>query len=236
MPVFSFINHKLINAWYICSRTCKGLSFWELICAFCIIILACYRTDLHCHLHWSCLILAFLDDLRDFPTKSPPWYLISERQKISCFCILLFQTFWCSNWLGIFIALLFYHKKHLEKLNQMRGATRPKRAWVAWPTDQVTLPVLVWPSSVFSSPSFYGRLCFAEKGMPYFHNFLRQRRNPSSTSGRAYLLLLEGNHRHRRHWLLLGIGGSIFITSTSPSSSSPMSAPSPPEYSMSYPS
>jgi hypothetical protein len=33
----------------------------------------------------------FLDDLWDFLTKSPPWYLIFGRQKISYFCILLFQ-------------------------------------------------------------------------------------------------------------------------------------------------
>jgi hypothetical protein len=47
--------------------------------------------DLHCYLHWSYLILPFLDDFWDFLTKSPPWYLISGRQKICCFCILLFQ-------------------------------------------------------------------------------------------------------------------------------------------------
>jgi hypothetical protein len=43
------------------------------------------------YLHQSSIIHAFLDDFWDFPTKSPPWYLISRRHKISCFHILMFQ-------------------------------------------------------------------------------------------------------------------------------------------------
>jgi hypothetical protein len=39
----------------------------------------------------SIIIHAFLDDFWDFPTKFSPWYLIPERQKISYFCILMFQ-------------------------------------------------------------------------------------------------------------------------------------------------
>jgi hypothetical protein len=121
-------------------------------------------------------------------------------------------TFWTSNWSGIFIALIFYHEKHLGRLKQTRGATRIKRAWVTRPTMQVAPPVLGWPLSIVSSSSFYGCLRFDRKGTPYFsHNFMRRRwrRNPSFTSGRADLLLLpEGNRRHIYHRLLLGIGGA----------------------------
>jgi hypothetical protein len=135
-----------------------------------------------------------------------------------------------------FTVLLFYHENQLESLKQMRGATRPKRAWVARPTVQAAPPGPVWPLDVVSSPSLYGCLCFDKKGTPYFsHNFLRRRwrRNPSSTSGRAdFLLPPDGNHRHHHHQLLLGVWGSISITS----SSSPTSAPSPPRDSMSSPS
>jgi hypothetical protein len=42
-------------------------------------------------LHQSSIIHAFLDNFRDFPMKSPLWYLISGRQKISYFRILMFQ-------------------------------------------------------------------------------------------------------------------------------------------------
>jgi hypothetical protein len=33
----------------------------------------------------------FLDDLRDFPTKSPPWYLISGRKKSRVFIFCCFR-------------------------------------------------------------------------------------------------------------------------------------------------
>jgi hypothetical protein len=121
----------------------------------------------------------------------------------------------------------------------VRGATRLKRDHVARPTKQAAPPGPVWPLVVASSLSSYGRLHFDKKGMPYFsHNFLRprRRRNPSSTSERANLLQpLEGNRYHRCHRLLLGVGG-ISITSTTPSSSSPTSAPSPYRDSMLPPS
>jgi hypothetical protein len=97
----------------------------------------------------------------------------------------------------------------------MRGATRPKQAWVAWPTDHATPLGLIWPLSIVLSSYLYECLWFDEKGTPYFsHIFLRRRRRrkPSSTSRRADLLLPVGNHRHHRHRLLLGVGGSIFIT------------------------
>jgi hypothetical protein len=122
-------------------------------------------------------------------------------------------------------------------LKQTRGATRPKRAWVAQPIVHAAPVGLVWPSGVVSSSSFYGCLRFDEKGTSYYsHNFLRwQWWNSSSTFGRVILLPPEGNHRHRHHRLLLGVGGSISITSSTPSSLSPTSAPSPPRDSMSPP-
>jgi hypothetical protein len=99
----------------------------------------------------------------------------------------------------------------------MRGATRPKRAWVTQPTYQTAPSGLVWPSSVASALYFYVRLHLGRKPTPYFSsNFLRQRRNPSSTFGRAdpviQLLLPVGNRCHHHHRLLLGMGRSISIT------------------------
>jgi hypothetical protein len=69
-------------------------------------------------------------------------------------------------------------------------------------------PRLVWPSSIISSSYICGCLHLRRKVMPYFfHIFLRQRRNPSSTAGRADLLLpVEGNCCHHCHRILLGIG------------------------------
>jgi hypothetical protein len=88
---------------------------------------------------------------------------------------------------------------------------------------QAAPPGPICPSNVVSSPSFYGCLHLGKKWTPYLsHIFLRQqrRRNPSSTSRRADLLLPpEGNHCYRCHQLLLGVGRSIFII--------PTSAPSP---------
>jgi hypothetical protein len=92
MPIFilstiSSLMHDIVYS-LICSRTSKGLRLGELIHTFCIIILTWYRSDLHCYLHWSWLILPFLDDLQDFLTKSPPWYLIFgiKKSPIFVFC------------------------------------------------------------------------------------------------------------------------------------------------------
>jgi hypothetical protein len=100
--------------------------------------------------------------------QSIPLYLISVRQKSPVSYFAESGIFWCSNWSGIFTALLFYHEKHLEKFKKMRGATRHKRAWVAWPTNQAAPPWLIWPSCVSSSPYFYGCLHFIEKGCYIF--------------------------------------------------------------------
>jgi hypothetical protein len=42
-------------------------------------------------LHYSFITHAFLDDLRDFPTKSPPQYLIFGRQKSPVFVFCCFS-------------------------------------------------------------------------------------------------------------------------------------------------
>ena len=54
----------------ICSRTSKDLSLGELIRAFCIIIIYTYMHHIGSYLPHYIIILAYLDDLRDFPTKS----------------------------------------------------------------------------------------------------------------------------------------------------------------------
>jgi hypothetical protein len=114
--------------------------------------------------------------------------------------------------LGIFIVSIFYHEKHLERWYHMRGATRLKPAWVAWPTRQTVPPGPICPLIVTSPQSSYVRLRFDRKGTLYFcHNFLRRwrRQNPSCTSGKANLLLLpEGNRSHQHHRLLLGVGAA----------------------------
>jgi hypothetical protein len=73
----------------------EGMCSWRrgrlLIRAFYIIIFASYRTSLYYYLHQLFIIHALLDDFRDFPINFLPWYFISERQKISCFYILMFQ-------------------------------------------------------------------------------------------------------------------------------------------------
>jgi hypothetical protein len=127
-----------------------GGGAWPLglvIRAFCIIIFASFRTSLYYYLHQSFIFHALLDDFRDFSIKSPPWYLTSRRLKISCFLYFdVSGTFWTSIWSGIFTVLIFNHKKQLERLQQTRGVTRPKRA----------------------APSSYVCLHFEIKGMPYF--------------------------------------------------------------------
>ena len=69
LSTISSLMHDMIHS-LICLRTSKGLSLGELIRAFCIIIIATYRTSFYCYLHWSFIIYALLDDLWDFPTKS----------------------------------------------------------------------------------------------------------------------------------------------------------------------
>jgi hypothetical protein len=86
----SFINHKLIDTWYrLFAYLLKGeqrFKVGELIRAFCIIILPWYSSDLPCYLHFikpcSTLFRWFLGLSYKVPTL---------REKISCFCILLFQ-------------------------------------------------------------------------------------------------------------------------------------------------
>ena len=70
LSTVSSLIHDMIYS-LICSRTSKGLSLGELIHAFCIIILASYRTISYGYSHCLSIIHAFLDDFRDFSTKSP---------------------------------------------------------------------------------------------------------------------------------------------------------------------
>jgi hypothetical protein len=136
---------------------------------FCIIIIASYRSSLHCCLHLISIIQAFLDDLWNFPTK----YLflvfnIWETENLLFPYFAVSMTFRNSKSSGIFTASIFYYEKQLEHWNYTRGATRTKRAWVAWPTFHVVPPGLVWPLSVSSYPSFYVRLRLKIKPTLYF--------------------------------------------------------------------
>ena len=95
MPVFllstiSSLIHDMIYS-LICSRTIKGLNLGELIHAFCIIIIASYKSSLHCYLHWSFIIYAFLDDLWDFPTNSLVLVFNIWEAENLLFHILMFQ-------------------------------------------------------------------------------------------------------------------------------------------------
>jgi hypothetical protein len=88
LPTISSLMHDIVYS-PTCSRTSKGLSLGELIHAFCIIIFASYRIIyiVICIIHSLFMHFRWFSGLS---YKVPPRYLISGRQKISCFRILLF--------------------------------------------------------------------------------------------------------------------------------------------------
>jgi hypothetical protein len=160
-------------------------------------------------LHQSFIIHAFLDDLWDFIQSLPFGISFSGDRKSPVFVFCCFKDLLDLKLIGDFYSLnilsreasgeVVAHKRSYEAQMGKGGAAhqagRATRARLALEHHLI---------SIF----FYVRLRFDRKEMPYFsHNFFRQRRNPSSTSERADLLLPpEGNcHRHY-HRLLLGLG------------------------------
>ena len=124
----------------ICSRTSKGLSLGELIRAFCIIIIASYKSSLQCYLHQSIIIYAFLDDFGDFPTKSLLLVFNFREAENLFFRILMFQGpygtqkgrgfFWCQ----------YFHVRSIWSTRITRGV--PQGLNEAWwrdlPPDRAT--------------------------------------------------------------------------------------------------
>jgi hypothetical protein len=108
------------------------------------------------------------------------WYLIFGRQKtyFSYFDVTELKRkrdFYCVNIL---------HEKQLEHEKHTRRPTRPERDLVVWAPPLGTPPKHVPSLSIASHPYFYVRLRPGRKPTPYFPlNYLRRRRNPSSTSG-----------------------------------------------------
>ena len=169
MPVFllstiSSLMHDMIYS-LICSRTSKGLSLGELIRAFCIIIIATYRTSFYCYLHWSFIIYAFLDDLWDFPTKSLVLVFNFWEAENLLFRILMFQ-----GPSGPQLIRGKIPRKFLWKIRSLGQRYAPGATWAPkehrWRGPGGTAPPKpVWPSSVISAPSFYVLLCSERK--PY---------------------------------------------------------------------
>jgi len=81
----------------ICSRTSKGLSLGELIRAYCIIIICTYMHHIGSYLPHYIFILAYLDDLRDFPTKSLSLvFNFREAENLLFHVFIVSATFWTS--------------------------------------------------------------------------------------------------------------------------------------------
>jgi hypothetical protein len=74
--------------------------------------------------------------------------VITMQNRKTLLCVFLYFKIPGSNWPVIFLALIFYHKKHLEKKKSMRWGPGAKRAQVAWTPGQAMPPMLKWASSL----------------------------------------------------------------------------------------
>jgi hypothetical protein len=130
----SFINHKLIDAWYdlfaYLLEDEQRLSLGELIRAFCIIIIASYRSSLHCYLYWSFVIYAFLDDFWDFHTKSPLFVFNFWEAENLLFHILMFQGPFGTQKGRRFLQCQYFCTRSIWSTRNTRGGPRgPNETW-----------------------------------------------------------------------------------------------------------
>jgi hypothetical protein len=98
--------------------------------------------------------------------KVSPWY--PRRQKISCFCILQFQgPSGPQNDRGFLQYYYFITRRTWRGGSKREEPQGPKSmGGVAhWPGPTL---VLIWPSSIISSPFFMDTFVSQKKGMPYF--------------------------------------------------------------------
>jgi hypothetical protein len=160
LSTISSLMHDIVYS-LTCSETSKGLSLRELICAFCIIIFASYRTSLYYYLHHLFIIPAFLDDFWDFFTRFPPRYLISERQKISCFVFCYFRDLLDLNLIGNFYSVNILPWEASGEVVPHEGSHEAQTGMggMAYQADRATrahLPLDCHLTSVFlCTPSFW---------------------------------------------------------------------------------
>jgi hypothetical protein len=160
-----------------------------MICAFWIIIFAHiglgYIVIFIIH---SFIIHAFIDDFWDFPTKFLPRYLISGRQKISYFCILLFQGPSRPQFDQAFLQCQYFTTSSNWRCGSTRGEPRgPNRhGWQRLPGRlRHEVPFARWASSCLRLLMY--AFVLTENGCPIFPIIFW-----GGSGGRTLLPPLEG--------------------------------------------
>ena len=129
------------------------------------------------------IILAYLDDLRDFPTKSLSLvFNFREAENLLFHVFIVSVTFWTSINRRKNTWSVFHREKHCGPKKHARRGLRPPSGKPTRPARGGTWSPLLGTSSVIWSPPFYRSLRLDKKPTPYFSPDLQRRRRRRKSS------------------------------------------------------